>query len=53
MEKGKHSFEGLESYETGYEEGYNQGFEDCKNIILEFMKDFIRSHTSLEVEVDD
>lgn len=48
--KAKSSYEGLESYEVGYEEGYNAGFEDCKNIILNFMLEFLESQGLIEKE---
>ena len=49
-DKAKSSYEGLESYEVGYEEGYNAGFEDCRNVILQFMLEFLESQGWLEKE---
>lgn len=49
-DKARGSYEGLESYEVGYEEGYNAGFDDCKNIILQFMLEFLESQGWLEKE---
>lgn len=43
MDKAKRSYEGLESYEVGYEEGYKKGFEDCKEIVLSWMKEMSKS----------
>ena len=48
MTRAKKSYEGLMPYETGYEEGYNKGFEDCKHMILDWMKEFIQSHSAKE-----
>lgn len=48
--KARKAYEGLESYDVGYEEGYNAGFDDCKNLLLQFMLEFLQSQDWLEKE---
>ena len=47
-DKARDSYEGLESYEVGYDKGYNDGFEDCKTLILNFMLDFLETQGYIE-----